>query len=215
MILWIGILVGVVFAWFAIKIGFYDIWALLFNMILSIYLSIFMNPVFAGLIPPSANTPYNSALTVLMAAAGIFIILQVITYTFLTGQIKFSFPLIFDILGCGAMGFAAGLLIWSFIILIILISPVSQQQAITKFNVAGQFEQTYMPYLYGVCDLVNTVVADADGRISTKQAIDAVKGIKKEPAPLPQDPNVSAKSYDPISTKDPNESPYIRPPAAK
>jgi hypothetical protein len=49
MVFWAGILVGGLFIWFAVKIGFYEMWATLFNIVISIYIAIFLSPKYAVL----------------------------------------------------------------------------------------------------------------------------------------------------------------------
>ena len=44
MVFWIAILVGVLFAWLGVRLGFYETWILCFNVIVSIYVAIFLAP---------------------------------------------------------------------------------------------------------------------------------------------------------------------------
>ncbi|HCO95296.1 MAG TPA: hypothetical protein DIU00_15330, partial [Phycisphaerales bacterium] len=125
MVFWTGILAGGLFAWFAIRIGFYEMWAMLFNIIISIYIAVFLTPVIIDIIPAAGDTSYGNALTMVTAAIGVFLILYVITYLFLTGQFKVSFPRIFDTLGTSVLGFLAGFLIWSFAAALICATPAS------------------------------------------------------------------------------------------
>lgn len=41
MAFWIGLLVAIIFAAMAIKVGLYETWAMLFNIIISVYLAVF------------------------------------------------------------------------------------------------------------------------------------------------------------------------------
>lgn len=42
MVFWIAILVGGAFVWLGVRMGFYQSWCLLFNIVVSIYLAIFL-----------------------------------------------------------------------------------------------------------------------------------------------------------------------------
>jgi hypothetical protein len=171
MVFWVGILVGATFAWFAIKMGFYETWTMLFNIIISIYLAVFLGPVIADIVPVAGDTPYSNAVSILATAIAAFLILHCISYIFLTGQFSISFPKVFDILGAGFLGFLAGFLVWSFAGLLISISPISQNTFIKGIGFSNQFRQTNVPYISWWCNLVNTVVSSQDNEYTTQQAI--------------------------------------------
>ena len=171
MAFWIGILVGGAFAWFAIKRGFYETWALVFNIVIAIYLAVFLGPVIANIVPAVRDTAYNNALTMLATAIGSFLILHGISYTFLTGQFSISFPKIFDTLGTGFLGFLTGVLVWSFVSLVICITPISQNSFVKEMGFGTQFEQTNVGYICWWCNLVNSAVSSRDNEQTTEEAI--------------------------------------------
>ncbi len=171
MVFWIGILVGGAFAWFTIKRGFYETWALVFNIVISIYLAVFLGPVIADVVPSAGDTLYGNALCMLATAIGSFLILHGISYTFLTGQFSISFPKVFDTLGTGFLGFLAGFLIWSFVGLVICITPISQNSFVKEIGFSGQFQQTSVSYISRFCNLVNAVVSSQDNERTTQQAL--------------------------------------------
>ncbi|MFZ0035261.1 MAG: CvpA family protein [Sedimentisphaerales bacterium] len=169
MVFWIGILVGGTLAWLVIKLGFYQTWALVFNIIISIYLSLYLQPVIAN-IPAVGDTPYSNAMTMIVIALASFMVLHGLSYTFLTGQFNVSFPKVFDILGSGLLGFLAGFLVWSFLSLLIYITPVSQNTFVKEIGFKDQFQQTSVSYISRFCNLVNAVVSQ-DNENSAEQAI--------------------------------------------
>ncbi len=171
MAFWIGILVGGAFAWFAIKRGFYETWALAFNIVIAIYLAIFLGPVIANIVPAVRDTAYNNALTMLATAIGSFLILHGISYTFLTGQFTVPFPKVFDTLGTGFLGFLTGFLVWSFVSLVICITPISQNSFVKGIGFGTQFEQTNVGYISWWCNLVNSAVSSQDNERTTQQAL--------------------------------------------
>jgi hypothetical protein len=190
MAFWLGILVGGLFAWFAIKLGFYETWAMLFNIIISIYLAVFLRPVIAEVVPAAGDTSYSSALIMSATAITSFLILHGISYTFLTGQFSVSFPKIFNTLGTGFLGFLAGFLVWSFASLLISTTPISQDTFVKGIGFDTQFEQTNMPYISWWCNLVNTVVSSQDSEHTAKEAISEL--LKKEETAVqdkPAEPN--------------------------
>ena len=187
MAFWIGILVGGAFAWFAIKRGFYETWTLVFNIVIAIYLAVFLGPVIANIVPAVRDTAYNNALTMLATAIGSFLILHGISYTFLTGQFSIPFPKIFDTVGTGFLGFLAGFLVWSFVSLVICITPISQNSFVKEIGFGSQFQQTNVGYISWWCNLVNKVVASQDKKYTTEQVINgllksAEPGVQRKPA---------------------------------
>ncbi len=170
MVFWVGILVGGLFAYFAIKKGFYEMWALGFNIIISIYLAVFLGPVVADIIP-AGTAVYSKALTVLATAVACFLILHGISYTLITGQFSISFPKIVDVVGAGLFGFLIGFLVWSFISLLIMATPITNNTLAKEIGFDSQTQQTSVSYVSWWCNTVNRVVSSGDGKQATQQAI--------------------------------------------
>jgi hypothetical protein len=192
MIFWLSILVGGVFAYFAIKIGFYEMWIMLFNIVISIYLAVFLRPIIAN-IAPIGDTSYSSVLAMLAIAVVSFLILHGISYISLTGQFSIPFPKIFDTLGAGFLGFSAGFLIWSFASFLIAITPISQISFVKENGFGRQFQQTNIPYLCWWCNLVNNAVSSADDTHATEQMINdllkkAEEKAQRKPPPQQNEP---------------------------
>jgi hypothetical protein len=129
---WIGILFGALFVYVAVKIGFYETWVLLFNLVISIYLAIFLRPLINQYLPIASETSYGDALVILAVAVGAFVILYGISYVFFSSQFNISVPRILDVVGSGFLGFLAGYLIWSFVIVLISFMPISRNSNFNK-----------------------------------------------------------------------------------
>ena len=172
MVFWIGILVGGLFAWLAIKIGFYEIWTMLFNIMVSVYLAVFLGPVIAKIIPGLGQGGYSNALAILAVGVVTFLILYGISYILLTGQFTISFPKVLDILGAGLLGFLTGFLVWSFVSLLICVAPVSQNACIKEIGFDRQSQQANISYVSWWCDRVNTMVFSKDNYLTAEQGID-------------------------------------------
>lgn len=170
MIFWVGILVGGFFVWLAIGRGFYEMWTMLFNVVISIYTAVYLTPVIVDIIPAAGETDYGNALTLAAVAAAVFVILYVISLTFLTGQFKVAFPKIFDNLGAGTLGFLGGFLIWSFAVLLISATPIGKNDFARSIGLGSKVGQTSNPYLCWWCDLINTAAASDDSQ-SAQEAV--------------------------------------------
>lgn len=171
MVFWLAVLAGGLFAWYAIKLGFYDMWVMLFNIVVSIYVAVFLAPVIADIVPAAGSIPFGNALTLLAVAAATFLILYGISYTFITGQFSVTFPKVFDILFAGLLGFLAGFLVLSFAAFIICVTPISQNKFASDIGLNRQSQQANISYIGWWCDLVHNIVASKDNRYSAEQAV--------------------------------------------
>ena len=170
MVFWVGILVGGLFAYFAIKKGFYEMWALGFNIIISIYLAVFLGPVVANIIP-TGTAVYSKALTVLATAVACFLILHGISYTLITGQFSISFPKIVDVVGAGLFGFLIGFLVWSFVSLLIMTTPITKNTFVKEIGFDTHAQQTNISYVSWWCNKVNKIVSSTNGEQTPQEAI--------------------------------------------
>ncbi len=202
MIFWVGIFVGALFAHFAIKMGFYETWAMLFNIVISIYLAIFLRPLAAQLFPAACDMPYGVALTLISIAVASFLILHTISYTFITGQFTVSFPKIFNSLGAGFLGFLAGFLTWSFVALLVCVTPLSHNTFVKQIGFGTQFEQSNVSYVCWWSNLVDRVVSSRDKSYTTEKVIrELLKSAEKTPTrkgvqPQVTDPNKPTDAND-------------------
>lgn len=181
MIFWVGILIGGLFTWLAIKMGFYEMWALLFNIVISIYVAVFLVPVILDLVPAAGETSYANALALTVTAVGTFFILYGITYILFTSQFRISLPKLFDLLFAGFLGFLAGFLVSSFIAVIVTAMPISQNQFLNEIGFNEKSQQANISYISWWCDLVNSVASSPDNNITSKQIIHTLlTGVKSE-----------------------------------
>jgi len=169
MVFWLGILVGAVCAWFAVRIGFYGMWAMLFNIVISVYLAIYLQPVIVK-VPGLGDTSYTNALAMIGTAIAVFLILHGVSYTFLTGQLVPSFPKVFNTLGTGFLGFLAGFLVWSFACLLVYVTPISQS-AFIKGVGFDKFQEASISCISRWCGLVNAL-SFQDKQYSAEETID-------------------------------------------
>ncbi len=174
MVFWIGILFGFLFVWLAVKKGFYETWILLFNLVIAVYLAIFLGPVIADLVPIASGSAYNNALCMIIPAIGAFLILYGISFTFFTGQFSIPFTKTIDTCVAGFFGFLTGLLVWFFLSLLISITPISQHTFVSELDFADSFKQTGAPYVGWWCDRIHSIAASKDSDITGVEAINAL-----------------------------------------
>ncbi|HUT30352.1 MAG TPA: CvpA family protein [Sedimentisphaerales bacterium] len=164
MTFWLGILVGGLFAWLGFKIGFYQTWAVLFNVVIAVYLAIFLGPLILEVIPGVSDTAYSTVLAVISTAIGTFLILQCLSYTFFTGQFNVSIPMLLDSLGAVLLGFLAGFLVWSFVVVLVSMTPLSQNSLLQGigFGDKPQARQTHKSNICWWCNTVHWFVGKDD-----------------------------------------------------
>ena len=196
MVFWIAILVGAIFLWLALRLGFYETWIMLFNIVISIYIALFLKPVITEYLPPMGDSRYCCALTIVGTAIACFLIFQGLAFVFFTSQFTIHFPKVFEVLGSGLLGFLAGFLVCSFIALNIALTPLPEITLVKELGFDIQSQESNISYLCWWSDLVHETVAHKDNQCTTKQLIDEIaegteKDKPKKPTPKapPEEPS--------------------------
>jgi hypothetical protein len=196
MLLLAGILAGGFCVWFAIKIGFYETWAMLFNIVIAIFTALFLaRPIMDFLPEDAVNIPCRDALILAVLAAGTFLILYGITYILFTSQFKVILPKIFDILFAGLLGFFGGFLVLSFIALIIFLTPIGSYTGMDNASIEYNLSSSYWLF-----DGIHSIVSTKDNEITTEQLIEQ---LLNKPQPDTQNKNSQQAEPDkPITSKE-------------
>jgi len=194
MVFWIAILAGIGFVWLAVRLGFYETWILFFNVLVSIYLGIFLTPMVVSFAPASGEVAsYGVALSMVVLAGGCFAILQGLSYVFLTGQFSISFPRLFDIPFSGLLGFVAGFLALSFAALVVTTTPLAQRRMVGTLGFNRQSQQATITCIAWGCDLIHTFARFEAGEGATREAVSRLLDLSSDvrpPSPKPQpEPN--------------------------
>lgn len=197
MVFWIAILVGGIFLWLALRLGFYETWIMLFNIVISIYMALFLKPVITEHLPPMGDSRYCCALTIIATAAAIFLIFQGLAYVFLTSQFKITFPKVFEVLGSGLLGFLAGFLVFSFVAMNIAMTPLPEMPLVRSMGFNLQSQQDNVSYLCWWSDLVHKTVAHKDNQYTTKQLIDEIAEKIEKDRPKPIKPTPKTPTEEP------------------
>lgn len=170
MVFWIAILTGVLFVWLAVRMGFYEMWVLLFNIVVSVYVAIFLAPVVAEFAPSGDGlSSYGTALSMILLAGGCFAILQGLSYVFLTGQFNIPFPRVFDILFSGGLGFLTGFLILSFVALVLTTTPLAESDIVRTLGLSRESQRTNLSCIAWCCNRVHSI-ASADNLENATEA---------------------------------------------
>lgn len=192
-----GIVIGGIFAFLGVRKGFYDTWAILFDIVIAVYLGVFLGPAIAA-ITPEALPGYHSAMTIGATGLAAFAILYGISYIFITNQYKVPFPRALDILGAGFLGFLAGVLVWSFASTVVCLTPLTEKAVFKTLGFQAAVDQASVSYLAGWCDGVHSIVG-SDKDEDTKAIIAGlIKSAEKEKAiPTADDVNDTTEASEP------------------
>jgi hypothetical protein len=198
---WIGILIAVIFAYSAIKLGFYHAWTMLFNLVIAVYVAVRISPAIEEFLPAAMGGQYGKMMALLATGLVTFLILHGIAYVLLIGQFEVTFPRVVNTLGSGILGFLAGFLIWSFGTLIVCTTPFCQQQYVKELGFETKtFQEAKMqPYLVWWCSFLDKIVASGDGPVSAEQTINDLL-IKPPPKA-----KMGTASIQPAEPNDPNK----------
>jgi len=203
MTFWIGILIAVGFAASAIKLGLYQAWTMLFNVVIAVYIGVNWGPAIETFVP-AASGQYGRTLAILGAGLGTFLVLHALSYTFLIGQFEVSFPNSFNKLLSPLLGFLAGFLVWSFVVLVFCTTPFCQNASVKDAGLDSKtFEEAKMKqYLIWWCNLVDKFAASGE---SDTDAEEAVKNLLAKPAKDTKGRQGSRMAIDVNALADPTE----------
>lgn len=182
MVFWIAILTGVLFVWLAVRMGFYEMWVLLFNVVVSAYVAIFLAPVVAEFAPGGDGlSSYCTALSMIVLAGGCFAILQGLSYVFLTGQFNIPFPRVFDILFSGGLGFLAGFLILSFAALVLTTTPLAERDIVRTLGLGSESQRANLSCIAWCCNRIHSIASAESHENATEAAVQRLLGTGNQP----------------------------------
>jgi hypothetical protein len=190
MVFWIGILIAIIFALSAIKLGFYHAWTMLFNVLVAIYLAVRIGPFLEEFLPGSLSGQYSRALALMATGTGTFLILQAISYVLLIGQFEVTFPR------------AATIATFVF-----CTTPFCQNQFVKEigFNAKSFQDDKMQSCLVSVCNLMDKFVASGEGPDSAEKTINEMLIIKQAHNPA-ADANAAGSLRRPVNANEPNSS---------
>ena len=190
MVFWLAVVVGGVFAWIAVQIGFYATWILFFHLLLAAYVAIFLTPVIIANVPAATTTDYGFALILLSVAVATLCIAYGICFACLTGHLRVEFPKIFDSAIAGLLGFQAGFLVWSFLAFTFCLTPLSKADFSKTFGFDAQSQKSNIAFLCWWCDRFHGFVSCPGPQPSSR---DEVALLEKAALPAKDEPGVDAE----------------------
>jgi hypothetical protein len=154
--------------------------------------------------------PSTSVMLIMLAIwVASFAILSGLSFIFFTSQFDVPFPRVLDYIGSGIIGFCNGLLVWSFVCILLSVTPIAQNQILVEMGFGANFQQSNTANIIFWADKVNNLVSVKSDFFSTEQAIaDLMKTIEKKEVkkPLPPSVNEPNKPSEPNRAGEPNKN---------
>jgi len=126
MLFWFCLIVGALFAWLGFKKGFYVAIAMVFNLMVGIYVGVLAAPRILNMNSEYGQSGYYAAATIIVLAAVIFAVLQVIAWFYFLRDTEEYFPKLIEQVAGGLCGFLFGYLLLSLVVLSICVMPFSR-----------------------------------------------------------------------------------------
>ncbi len=130
MVFWLAVLVGGLFAWYAVRSGFLASWIMFFNLLVAAYMAVYVTPYLVDSV--SATTGgfvgpgLGRALALISIAVATFLVLYGLGYAAISGRFQLEFPGMLDTVGSGVLGFLGGFLITGVLAIALALTPWSQ-----------------------------------------------------------------------------------------
>ncbi len=156
-ILAIAVVFGILLGMIGVKRGFLKTWAMLFNILISIYIGVMLSPTFVAFRPEMQQESYYLAVFIVVTSLVIFAILQWIVGGFFSDSMECFCPKIFDTLGAAILGFLGGFCIISFVFVVVCIMPFSEMPILKGVCGDGSSTPTSVEGVVKACDFVSTV----------------------------------------------------------
>jgi len=175
MIFFLAVLIGGLFAWIAVQIGFFATWIMFFNILLGVYGAVFLTPVIVSAIPPSAIEMFGfgHGIILLVVAIASSLTAYGLSYACLSGQLQVEYPKVFDNVGAGLLGFLTGFLVSSFFTFAIALTPISQIESLKPLGLEASQQKTNTSYVCWWCDRIHSLVSFNNARLkSGQEAVD-------------------------------------------
>ena len=157
MIFWLTIMIGILAVLIGKKKGFFPMWAILFNIMIPIYISVMLTPTVVGVIPDIGTNGYNQAGCVAGIAILFFVFLQFIATNYFTADSDVILPDFVEKIGTSVISFIAGYLACCFIFFIICIMPFSDKPIAKKILGKDQRSLSAVASVAKTCDFVGAI----------------------------------------------------------
>ncbi|MCX5632154.1 MAG: CvpA family protein [Phycisphaerae bacterium] len=162
---------ALVFAFIGYRKTFYPGWAVLFNLLIAVYISIMSAPQIVDKFPDVRNYLGNYTYSggILAAAVIIFAVLQSFAFRFFTAVSVVSLPKLLNSLGAAILGFLTGSVIAGFLFFLINITPLADNSTVRSFTQDKQIPDRTNGVVLVSCDFIHNISLQPDPTAIDKQ----------------------------------------------
>jgi uncharacterized membrane protein required for colicin V production len=155
---------ALVFAFIGYRKTFYPGWAVLFNLLIAVYISIMSAPQIVDKFPAVRNYLGNFSYStgIFVIAVIIFAVLQSFAFRFFTAVCVVSFPKLLNSLGAAVLGFLTGSVIAGFLFFLINITPLADYSTVRSFTQDKQTPDRANGVVLVSCDFIHNISLQPD-----------------------------------------------------
>ena len=159
MLFWVAVIAGAGFSYMGLKKGFFPMWAIFFNILISVYLCVMLLPVIASTVPDSGGQTYYYSCAACMLIVGVlvFVVLQMIASNYFSGGFEVTFPKLFNSIGAAVLGFMSGYLVCCMLIVIVSLMPFSNYSLVEDVLSPTNLPDAVEKPMVSVCDFIGRV----------------------------------------------------------
>jgi hypothetical protein len=195
MLFWICLIIGGLFAWLGLKKGFYVWLATLLCLMTGIYISVLATPYILKMSPEYSDSGYYAAITMLMLALVIFVVLDVICWFFFLHDREEYFPKRIEQVGGGFCGFLFGYFLLGLAALSVCMMPFSRSGIPSFLPQRESMARFAIKPVVGICNFIGWYSLECfDGKPKSLQPEAIVESLlmlgenEKESQPAPKKP---------------------------
>lgn len=177
-------------AWVGLKRGFLSMWAVTFNLTVSVYLAVMLLPAVAAVLPNSGTESwfYSCSACMLLIAALTFGVLQPIASAYFSGGYAVTFPKLLNTVVAAGLGFVSGYVTTAFVLLAISLMPFTAHRYVSQ----TLDERNLAPAIRGAVTASCNVIGAASVQIYPRRAIDVLNEFSSRRARFIASQTVSA-----------------------
>jgi len=151
------ILAGSVFAYIGVKKKFFVMWGMGINLLISMFLSVMLMPLVAKLVPDIGENAYFLAFCLLVLSSLFYVLFHMIVKLYIAGDNIIEFPLVFDKIGSGLLGFLFGYFACSFVLFALSVMPIAKHEFVTNVFGSKGFAVTASRPVKKACNFVGSM----------------------------------------------------------
>ena len=211
MVLLSAMIGGAVAAWYARRAGLFACWTAFLNVVLSIYLGIFLAPTIIPTCATGVGVGFAPAVSVFGAGLTAFAATYGLCRTCLSGCLRLELTKICDAALAPALGFLTGFLTVSFFTFVACLTPWSQSAAFQTVGLDAKSQPFNISFIAWWCDTIHDFAGSSENWQTTRETM--TKLLQSPSAPAGRGAITQTTRTLPPQAPQPRHQTHTRPPA--